>query len=307
MSFLSPAEILKSYETDSPETLDRLKEIFQQGALKGTGRLIISAVDQGFEHGPNRSFSMNLNAFDPHYHYQLAIDAGLSAFAAPLGLLEAGAKTFKGKIPTILKMNSGNSLVQLEQPDQAITASVEDAVRLGCHGIGLTFYPGSNHSYSMIEKIQQISLKARKAGLFVVIWSYPRGNMTKEGETALDVVSYGAHMACLLGAHIIKVKIPTSHLEKKTDKTALETHSIPVNNLEDRIRHVVRSCFDGRRIVIFSGGDTKSENELLEEVKAIHNGNGFGSIVGRNFFQRPRQESLSLIEKIVNIYKTKDE
>ena len=307
MRFLSPSEILKSYETDTSETIDRLKDVLEHGALKGTGRLIISAVDQGFEHGPNRSFAMNLKAFDPHYHYQLAIDAGLSAFAAPLGLLEAGAKTFKGKIPTILKMNSGNSLVQLEQPDQAITASVEDAVRLGCHGVGLTFYPGSNHSYSMIERIQQISLEARKAGLFVVIWSYPRGNMTKNGETAIDVVSYGAHMACLLGAHIIKVKVPSSHLEKKIDKTMLEAHSIPLNNLEDRIRHVVRSCFDGRRIVIFSGGDTKAENELIEEVKGIHNGKGFGSIVGRNFFQRSRQESLSLIEKIVNIYKSKDE
>jgi len=260
-------------------------------------------VDQGFEHGPNRSFSMNPLDFDPHYHYQLAIDAQLSAFAAPLGMIESGVQTFKGKIPTILKLNSGNSLAHLDQPDQAITASVDDAVRLGCHGVGVTFYPGSNYSYSMIEKIQRISLEARKAGLIVVIWSYPRGNMSKEGETALDVVSYGAHIACLLGAHIIKVKIPTNHLEKKIDRESLTANNIAYETLEDRIRHVVKCCFDGRRIVIFSGGDTKSEEDLLKEVKAIQFGKGFGSIVGRNFFQRPRQESLSLIEKIVNIYK----
>lgn len=306
MTHREPSEILKLYEADTPDTLGRLKDIFHHGALGGTGKIIISAVDQGFEHGPSRSFCMNLDAFDPHYHYQLAIEAGLSAFAAPLGLLEAGAKTFKGKIPTILKLNSGNSLIHLEQPDQAITASVEDAVRLGCHGVGMTFYPGSNHSYSMIEKIQEISLQARKAGLFVVIWSYPRGNMSKEGETSLDIVSYGAHMACLLGAHIIKVKIPTLHLEKKPDKEALTSHHIPIQTLKDCIRYVVRSCFDGRRIVIFSGGDTKSENDLLSEVSGIHQGGGFGSIVGRNFFQRSRQESLSLIEKIVDVYKSKD-
>jgi class I fructose-bisphosphate aldolase len=296
-------DILKFYEADTSGTLESLESLLNHGALGNTGKLIISAVDQGFEHGPNRSFAMNLDAFDPHYHYQLAIDAGLSAFAAPLGLLEAGAKTFKGKVPTILKMNSGNSLVGLDQPDQAITSSVEDAVRLGCHGIGFTIYPGSNHSYAMIEEIQTLSLAARKAGLFVVIWSYPRGNLSKEGETALDVISYGAHMACLLGAHIIKVKIPTSHLEKKEDKTAVENHKIAFQSLEDRIRHVVRCCFDGRRIVIFSGGATKSEKDLLSEASAIHSGDGFGSIVGRNFFQRPRQESLELIEKIIKIYR----
>jgi class I fructose-bisphosphate aldolase len=303
MVYSIPDEILKFYEADTPQTLEHLKDIFQHGILKNTGKLIISAVDQGFEHGPSRSFAMNLKAFDPHYHYQLAIEAGLSAFAAPLGLLEAGTRTFKGKIPTILKLNSGNSLIQLDQPDQAITSSVEDAVRLGCHGVGITFYPGSNYSYDMIEKIQKISLQARKAGLFVVIWSYPRGNIPKEGETSLDVVSYGAHMACLLGAHIIKVKIPTAHLEKKLDKEAIESHHIPFQTLEDRIRYVVRSCFDGRRIVIFSGGDTKSEDDLLTEIKAIHKGGGFGSIVGRNFFQRSRQDALSLIEKIVDVYK----
>lgn len=303
MGSRSLPNIINFYESENSTILDRLKDIFNHGVLKGTGKIIISAVDQGFEHGPTRSFGMNLQAFDPHYHYELAIDAGLSAFAAPLGLLEAGSSTFKGKIPTILKMNSGNSLIGLEHPDQALTASVADAVRLGCHGVGLTFYPGSNYSYSMIEKIQKVSQEARKAGLFVVIWSYPRGNMSKEGETALDVVSYGAHMACLLGAHIVKVKIPSAHLEKKVDKETIERNGIPIENLSDRIRYVVRSCFNGRRIVIFSGGDTKGESDLLTEVEGIHQGGGFGSIVGRNFFQRPRQESLSLIEKIVEIYK----
>lgn len=306
MQHKNSSEILKFYEADSLETLDRLKDVFSHGALKDTGKIIISAVDQGFEHGPNRSFCMNLNAFDPHYHYQLAVDAGLSAFAAPLGLLESGVKTFKGKIPTILKLNSGNALIHLDQPDQALTASVEDAVRLGCHGVGITFYPGSAHSYSMIEKIQKISLEARKAGLFVVIWSYPRGNMSKEGETALDVVSYGAHIACLLGAHIVKVKVPTPHLEKQLDRQALEAHHVAIQTLKDRIRYVVRSSFNGRRVVIFSGGDVKTENDLLAEIQAIHHGGGFGSIVGRNLFQRSRQESLSLIEKIVNVYKSKD-
>jgi class I fructose-bisphosphate aldolase len=295
--------ILSAYEHDSPTVKKSFTELFQHGALSGTGKLLISAVDQGFEHGPNRSFLSNPAALDPHYHYQLAIDAGLSAFAAPLGILESGAETFAGQIPLILKMNSGNSLVNSTVLNQAVTASVEDAVRLRCAGIGFTIYPGSDHTYDMYEELRDLAAKAKTHGLFVVVWSYPRGNMSTEGETALDVISYGAHMACLLGAHIVKVKVPTAHLEKKADKDAIQKAGIPIATIADRIHHVVNCCFMGRRAVIFSGGTMKGEQDLLEETEAIRDGGGFGSIVGRNIFQRPRQESLDLIEKMVKIYK----
>ena len=120
-----------------------LCRMLMQGRLGGTGKMIILPVDQGFEHGPARSFAPNPAAYDPHYHYQLAIDAGLNAYAAPLGMIEAGADTFAGQIPTILKMNSSNSLVPGSAPfNQAITASVDDALRLGCAAIGFTVYPG---------------------------------------------------------------------------------------------------------------------------------------------------------------------
>lgn len=295
-------QILAAYESESSAVKEKLSQVLSHGALAHTGKLMILAVDQGFEHGPTRSFAANPPSFDPHYHFQLAVDGKLSAFAAPLGLLEAGAATFAGKIPTILKMNSASCLIA-GAPNQAITCSVEDAVRLRCNGVGFTIYPGSPHTYEMLEKIQPLARAAKDKGLFVVLWSYPRGNMTAEGETALDVVAYSAHMACLLGAHIVKVKVPTAHLEKEVDRKALTQTSIPHTSLEERIRYVVRSCFDGRRIVIFSGGAKKNDNALLEEVAAIKNGGGFGSIIGRNLFQRPRQEALSLIDNMIRIYK----
>ncbi len=295
--------ILASYEHDSSGVKRNLAYMLEHGALAGTGKLLILAVDQGFEHGPNRAFLSNPAALDPHYHYQLAVDGGLSAFAAPLGLLETGYDTFSGHVPLILKMNSGNSLVDSTSPNQAVTASITDALKLKCAGIGFTIYPGSDHTYDMYEELRDLAERAKSHGLFVVVWSYPRGNMSADGETALDVVSYGAHMACLLGAHIVKVKIPTAHLEKKADKEALQEARIPIDTVKDRVRHVVNCCFMGRRIVIFSGGAMKSEEELLDETQAIYDGGGFGSIVGRNIFQRPRQESLDLIDRMVKIYK----
>ena len=298
-------KILSYYESDSPKVKQSLARILMHGALGGTGKLVILPVDQGFEHGPARSFASNPDAYDPRYHYKLAIDAGLSAYAAPLGMLEAGARTFEGKIPTILKLNSSNALARSDNsPSQAITGSVKDAVRLGCAAIGYTIYPGSDAVFGMIEKFQHIAEEAKEAGLAVVLWSYPRGgDLTKKGETALDICAYAAHMAALLGAHIIKVKLPTDHLENPEAKEVYEEFGIAKEELHLRVKHVVESCFNGRRLVVFSGGATKGDDELLNEVEAIKEGGGSGSIIGRNAFQRPRKDAVKLLADIVSIYR----
>ena len=300
-------KILGNYESDNPGVKANLARILMSGKLGGTGKLVILPVDQGFEHGPARSFAKNEIAYDPHYHFKLAINAGLSAFAAPLGMLEAGASTFAGQIPLIMKLNSSNSLSrEKDAPSQAITGSVSEAVRLGCSAVGFTIYPGSDDALNMISEIQEIALDAKDSGLAVVVWSYPRGgNISKDGETAIDIVSYAAHMAALVGAHIIKVKPPTSHIELEEAKKVYESENIPIEKLSDRIRHVVQSCFQGRRLVVFSGGTAKDEDSLLKEIKDLYLGGASGSIIGRNSFQRKYDDALSLLNKITTIYKGK--
>jgi class I fructose-bisphosphate aldolase len=301
-------EILSWYESDNPGTKANLARILMEGRLGGTGKLVILPVDQGFEHGPARSFAMNPAAYDPHYHYQLAIDAGLSAYAAPLGPLEAGAATFAGSIPLILKMNSANSLSrQKEAADQAVTASVDDALRLGCSAIGFTIYPGSDAMFGQYEEIRELSREAKSKGIATVIWSYPRGgDISKKGELALDVDAYAAHMAALLGAHIIKVKLPTADLEQDEARKVYEKYNIPRETLAERVKHVTQACFNGRRIVVFSGGATKGEDAVYEDARAIRDGGGNGSIIGRNAFQRSREDALALLDKLVRIYQNKE-
>ena len=298
-------KILSYYESDNPGTKTNLARILMHGKLAGTGKLVILPVDQGFEHGPARSFASNKDAYCPHYHFQLAIDAGLSAYAAPLGMIEAGADTFAGAIPTILKVNSSNSLAT-SIPNQAITSSVKDALRLGCSAIGFTIYPGSDEAFSMMEEIRQMSEEAKRYGLAVVIWSYPRGgNLSKAGETAIDITAYAAHMAALLGAHIIKVKLPTNHIEQDEAKKVYDANNIAIATLSERVAHVKDVLFNGRRIVVFSGGASKDNEGLLSEVKSIAAGGGNGSIIGRNSFQRPRADALKLLGDIVDIYLNK--
>ena len=298
-------KILSHYESDNPGTKGNLARILMNGRLGGSGKLVILPVDQGFEHGPARSFAPNPAAYDPHYHFDLAIEAGLSAYAAPLGMIEAGADTFAGQIPTILKVNSSNSLAALK--DQAVTGTVNDALRLGCSAIGFTIYPGSDHAFDMMEEIREMSEEAKAAGLAVVVWSYPRGDsISKDGETAMDICAYAAHMAALLGAHIIKVKPPTAFLEQGEAKKVYEKEKIDIASMAARIRHVVQACFNGKRIVVFSGGASKGLDGLYDEVRGIRDGGGNGSIIGRNTFQRPREDALKMLDSIIRIYQGKE-
>jgi class I fructose-bisphosphate aldolase len=295
-------KILSWYESDNPGTKANLARILMQGKLGGTGKMVILPVDQGFEHGPARSFASNPAAYDPQYHFQLALDAGLSAYAAPLGMIEAGADSFAGSIPTILKLNSSNSLAT--EKDQAVTGSVSDALRLGCSAIGFTIYPGSEHQFAMMEEFRELAEEAKSAGLAVVLWSYPRGPMLdKKAETAIDICAYAAHMAALLGAHIIKVKPPTEHIGLDAARKAYE--KVDVSTLAKRIEHVVQSCFNGRRLVVFSGGEATDSASLIETVRALSEGGASGSIIGRNAFTRPRDEALALLSQIVGIYQGK--
>jgi class I fructose-bisphosphate aldolase len=296
-------EILSWYGSDNPGTLTNIARLLNAGRLGGTGHLVILPVDQGFEHGPARSFAKNPDGYDPRYHFRLALDAGCNAYAAPLGFIEAGAAEFAGEIPLILKLNNSDSLYTGTDPCPAITGSVDEALRLGCAAIGFTIYPASAFRNEMYRQIKDLTEEAKRKGLAVVVWSYPRGSgISKEGETAIDVCAYAAQIACQLGAHVVKVKPPTAHIEQSAAKKVYESEKIKIDTLADRVRHVVQSAFAGRRIVIFSGGEAKGNDAIFDEIRGIRDGGGFGSIIGRNSFQRPKKDALAFLATVMDIY-----
>lgn len=296
-------QILSWYGSDSPGVKTNLARLLNHGALAGTGKMVILPVDQGFEHGALRSFQPNPDAYDPDYHVQLAIDSGCNAYAAPLGFIEAVADKFAGQIPLILKLNNSDTLAKVD-PCSAVTSTVKDAQRLGCSAIGFTIYPGSSLRNRQYEDLREIILQAKDAGMPSVVWAYPRGaGLSKEGETAVDVAAYAAQISAQLGAHVIKIKPPTAHVEQAEAKKVIEKYNVPIKTLAERVRHCVQSAFNGKRIVIFSGGENRDTAGLLEDVKQLAEGGAFGSIMGRNAFQRPRAEGMKLLQDVIAIFK----
>ncbi len=296
-------EILSWYDSENPGVRTNLARLLNHGRLAGTGKMVILPVDQGFEHGPARSFAPNPAGYDPRYHFQLAIEAGCNAYAAPLGFLEAGVADFAGEVPLILKCNNHDLLNDEKDPISAITSGVEDALRLGCSAVGFTIYPGSSERTTMYQQLRELALEAKSVGLPVVVWSYPRGSsLSKDGETSIDIVAYAAQIAAQLGADIIKVKLPSQKVELPENQKIYQKYEIPISTLADRVRHVVQSAFDGRRIVIFSGGATATDDAVFTEARAIRDGGGFGSIIGRNSFQRKHDDALKFLGTVIDIY-----
>jgi class I fructose-bisphosphate aldolase len=300
-------EILSWYSSDNPGVQANLYRILCHGKLAGTGRILMLPADQGFEHGPGRSFSNNPAGYDPRYHVELAIEAGCNAYVAPLGFLEAVAADYAGQIPFVLKLNGRDQLHKDPDPMLAQFATVEDALRLGCTAVGYAIYPGTNTRRILYEQMREVVREAKRVGLPVICWSYPRGaNIPKEAETAADITTYAAHIAAQLGAHIIYLKLPTERIEHEENRILYEKHGVALGTLEDRIRHVLQGAFQNRRLVLFSGGPRGDVDIILNEAVAIRNAGAAGQMIGRNAFQRSRDEALDLFEQLIRVYRGAD-
>ena len=287
-------QILSWYPSDNPGTLTNLARLLNHGTLAGTGKLVILPVDQGFEHGPARSFAPNPAGYDPDYHFQLAIDSGCNAYAAPLGFLEAGAGKFAGQIPLILKLNNSDTLAKIEQPCSAVTGSVKDALRLGCAAIGYTIYPGSGARNTMYEDLRELIVEAKAlrpadGGLGLPARRGHLQGRRDRRSTSSPTRRRSPRSSARTSSRSSRRR---SIIEQAEAKKVFEKYNIPIKTLADRVRHVVQSAFNGKRIVIFSGGEAKDTAGAARGGQAAsRDGGGFGSIMGRNAFQRPHAEA----------------
>jgi|694.fasta_scaffold23319_6 class I fructose-bisphosphate aldolase len=298
-------EILSWYKyTNTSEQQKNLSKILNYGRIGGTGKVMILPIDQILEHGPGRAFEPNPIMYDPLEQAQFAVDGGFNAYAAPLGSLERGYEILaRHNVPTILKVNSHTLMIpDNENPKPSIHSWVDDAVRLGCSAVGFTLYPGSIHSNEMEQQARMLIADARKAGLITILWIYPRGaGLIKGQERAVDIIAYGVALGVSLGAQIIKVKLPIDSYGLSSNQEMRIYDNVPTETLTDRIKLVMKAAYNGHRIVIHSGGDYATAETLESEIRAIREGGAFGSIMGRNAFQRPTEEALNLIKNLQDI------
>lgn len=264
----------------------------------GNGTLLILPIDQGIEHGPV-DFFPNPASEDPLYQYRLALEGGYSAIALHIGLAQKYSRKYAGKVPLLLKINGKSTIPSDDNAFSPLTATVEDAVRLGADAVGYTLYVGSPAQDRDIKQLNDVRYDCEKYGMPLVVWAYPRGSAIegKGGKNSLYAVDYAARLACEFGADIVKINVP------KIDETKMDKLPKPYNTLklpyEDAIAKVVYAA--GRTMVLFSGGSKESDSDLLKKAKAAIDNGATGLIFGRNLWQREYTDALKITGELKKI------
>jgi class I fructose-bisphosphate aldolase len=263
----------------------------------GHGMALILPIDQGIEHGPVDFFT-NPDSADPEYQLRLCAEGGYSAIAFHYGPASKYMRPYAGRVPLILKINGKTNIPPDSAPLSGLTATVEDAVRLGADAVGYTLYVGSPRQDEDIRQCMEVRRACDALGMPLIVWSYPRGEAIdrKGGRDSLYAVDYAARVACELGADVVKLNVP-----EFDDKAAASPAPYNTLRLEYRaaVEKVVRSA--GRTLVLFSGGSRIGDGDLLEKARHCMEAGATGLIFGRNMWQRPIADALRVTSEIKRI------
>ncbi len=272
----------------------RLHRLLYGYGLKN-GRMMVLPIDQGLEHGPLDFFANPESKF-VEFQFSLAKEGGYSAIALHYGLAAKYLDKWAGEVPLILKINGKTAIPSDAEAFSPLTATVEDAVRLGADAIGYTLFVGSPAQGVDIEQLAEVRAECESLGMPLIVWAYPRGEAIdkKGGRDSFYAVDYAARVAQEMGADVVKVNFPKINPSKDTQAPA------PYNTLQisadDAFRQVVHSA--GRTMVLVSGGSKLGDEELLAKVESSLAAGATGLIFGRNMWQRKMDDALKLTERI---------
>ncbi len=279
----------------NPQVLKSLAQLYNHGALGGTGYLNILPVDQGIEHSAAFSFYKNQDYFDPENIIKLAIEAGCNGVASTFGGLALHARKYAHKIPFVVKINHNELMTYPNKYDQIPFGSVREAWDMGATAIGATVYFGSEESTRQIQEIAAAFEEAHQLGLATILWCYTRNSgFKKDGKdyhTAADLTGQANHIGVTIKADVIKQKLPeTNYGFQNIDfaKHSKEMYEeLTTDHPIDLCRLQVANCYMGKIGLINSGGGSQGESDFQSAVKtAVINKRAWccGLIMGRKSF-----------------------
>jgi class I fructose-bisphosphate aldolase len=275
--------------------------------LRPNGTTFILPYDQFVEHDC-RHLEAQSDSGNPKYILELARDAGHNAVALHYGLSKRFWSQTEGRIPLIVKVNGKTSIPPEKLALSVHTSWVEDAVRLGAAGIGYTMYYGSPRQDVDLPQLAAVRKECERYGMPLIIWAYPRGEAidAKGGRDTSYVLESAARLATEMGATIIKSNLPKAAKEEFLTNEAVPKY---FRNLEQELRTL--SAYEqkverARRVVhaaqgipvLFSGGDDKTDAEVLENAEVSTKAGCFGFIYGRNMWKRKKEHAIDMFKKL---------
>ena len=265
----------------------------------GGGTLLVLPIDQGLEHGPVDFFA-NPDSLDPDYEWRLALKGNFSAIALHIGLAQKFMSRYAGTVPLILKINGKTSVPPDTQAFSPLTATVEDAVRLGADAVGYTLYVGSPAQDRDIAQAAQVRADCDRFGMPLIVWAYPRGEAIskKGGKESLYAIEYAARVAEEVGADVVKVNYPVASEKDQEAPAPYNTMKLRPDEAFQRVVHCA-----GRTLVLVSGGEKVDDQEMLSKVRSSMRAGATGIIFGRNLWQRRYEDALEITRKVHAIFR----
>ncbi len=262
----------------------------------GNGTLLMLPIDQGLEHGP-RDFFANPDSANPDFQYNLALEGGYSGIALQYGLAQKYGRAYAGRVPLVIKLNGKTEIPSDAESFSSCLASVEDAVALGADAVGYTLYVGSPAQDRDFAQWATVRRDAERLGIPTIIWAYPRGEAVeaKGGKESVWAIDYAARVATEVGADVVKINFPTHSPTPASPKPYDTTAFSP----EEGIDRVVKSA--GKTLVLISGGEMETDDALLLKARQSFAAGAAGLIFGRNTWQRPYADALTLMRNLRQI------
>jgi class I fructose-bisphosphate aldolase len=287
--------ILNLYNNDSPKVKSNILRLLSHGGLAGSGKVSILTANCNLDKSPDISFGDNYPSYDPHYHFRLAIEGNFSAISAPIGFIEAGVDEFIGEIPYILhlKLSSGEA-------HEDYSYLIKHALSLGCIGVEIAISAEYKEYIKLFRKLEYLIQLVKSEGMFAIVSPKVSDEDSAE-EASLDYLAYLGNSICLMGAHILNMPYPTNKVMNSDVKSIYSYNGLELGRLSDRLKHIIKSSFDGRKIVMFSKDSFSKYDELFENVGALHQAGAGGSIFAEDLYRRPKQEALELISDLNQI------
>ncbi len=304
-----PSTAIRRYTLDEmgfgPGKKARLHRLLYQYG-PGNGTMLLLPIDQGLEHGPI-DFLGNPDALDPEFQLRVALEGGYSGIVYQVGIANKYMHKYAGRVPLVLKLNGKTNLPNDDAPFSPQLASIQDAHYLGADAVGYTLYVGSSRQDEDFRQIWKVREECEKYGLPLIVWSYPRGTAVKAkgGVDSLYAVDYAARAALEVGADIVKVNVPVYQYNMSNEKEAAAFNAMPKEyqalseDYGSAIRRVILSA--GRSMVLFSGGSKLGDTDLLEKARQAMANGASGLIFGRNIWQRPHDQAISISQQIKQI------
>jgi len=157
-----------------------------------TGRCLMLAVDHGYFLGPTRKLENPKKTIAPLIEHA---DALMPTRGVLRNCVDPAHNT-----PIVLRVSGGTSVLKEDLSDEAITTTMEEAVRMNVSAVALSIFVGSEHEKQTLISLSKLVSEGERYGIPVLAVTAVGKDMARD----VRYLALASRIASELGAHVVK-------------------------------------------------------------------------------------------------------